>query len=56
MSDTIDALKDNIRKAIGEIQLYIIDNMHDQPRQAFESNYFPLLTGSIVLSNKKKVI
>ena len=24
--ETIDALKDNIRKAIGEIQLYIIDN------------------------------
>ena len=24
--DTIDALKDNIREAIGEIQLHIIDN------------------------------
>ena len=26
-SDTIDALKDNIREAIGEIQLHTIDNM-----------------------------
>ena len=26
-SETIDALKDNIRKAIGEIQLHIIDNV-----------------------------
>ena len=25
--ETIDALKDNIRKAIGEIQLHIIDNV-----------------------------
>ena len=25
--DTIDALKDNIRKAIGEIQLHTIDNV-----------------------------
>ena len=25
--ETIDALKDNIREAIGEIQLHIIDNM-----------------------------
>ena len=41
--DTIDALKDNIRKAIGEIQLHIIDNVLKnwkdrvgQPRQPFE--------------------
>ena len=26
--ETIDALKDNIRKAIGEIQLLTIDNVH----------------------------
>ena len=25
--ETIDALKDNIRKAIGEIQMHIIDNV-----------------------------
>ena len=42
--ETIDALKDNIRKAIGEIQLHTIANvlenctdrvgpMHGQPRQ-----------------------
>ena len=41
--ETIAALKDNIREAIGEIQLH-----------TFEWNYFPLLTGRIVLSNKKK--
>ena len=46
--ETIDALKDNIRKAIDEIQLPTIDNvlkiklvrscrqLHGQPRQAFE--------------------
>ena len=44
--ETIDALKDNIRKAIAEIQLHPID------RQPFEWNYFPLLTERIVLSNK----
>ena len=27
--------------------------MHGQPRQPFNWNYFPLLTGRIVLSNKK---
>ena len=27
MPETIDALKDNIRKAIGEIQLHTIDNV-----------------------------
>ena len=40
--ETIDALKDNICEAIGEIQLHTIDNMlknwllHGQPRQPFE--------------------
>ena len=54
--ETIDALKDNIHEAIGEIQLHTIDNMLKnwtdrvgQLRQPFEWNYFPLLTGS----NKK---
>ena len=28
--------------------------LHGQPRQPFEWNYFPLLTGRIVLSNKKR--
>ena len=28
--------------------------LHGQPRQSFEWNYFPLLTGRIVLLNKKK--
>ena len=28
--------------------------LHGQPRQPFECNYFPLLTGRIVLSNKKR--
>ena len=43
--ETIDALKDNIRKDIGEIQLHTIDNvfknwidrlLYAQPRQPFE--------------------
>ena len=44
--ETIDALKDNIREAIGEIQLHTIDyllknwtdrvGLHGQPRQPFE--------------------
>ena len=36
---TIGALKDNIRDAIGKIQLHIIDNVlkkHGQPRQLFK--------------------
>ena len=42
--ETIDALKDNIREAIGEIQLHTIDNvLMCQPRQPFKWNYFPLL-------------
>ena len=60
---TIDALKDNISEAIDEIQLHTIDNelkhltcrlLHDQLRQLFEWNYFPLLTLRIVLLNKKR--
>ena len=64
--ETIDALNDNIFEAIGEILLHTIDNvlknwadrvgrlLHGQPRQPFEWTYFPLLTGRIVLSNKKR--
>ena len=60
--ETIDALKDNICEAIGEILLHTIDNVlknwtdrADQPRQPFKWNYFPLLTiKRIVLSNKKR--
>ena len=62
--ETIDTLKYNILEAIGEIQLHTIDNvlkigpscrlLHGQPRQPFDWNYFPLLTGRIVLSNKKR--
>ena len=63
--ETIDALKFNISEAIGEIQLHTINNvlknltdrvasLYGQPRQQFEWNYFPLLTGRIVLSNKQK--
>ena len=58
--ETIGALNENIRKAIGETQLHTIDNvlkncrlLHGQPRQPFEWNYFPLLTRRIVLSNTK---
>ena len=63
--ETIEVVKDNIREAIGEIQLHTIDNvlkhcndrcrlLHGQPRQPFELNYFPLLNGRIVLSNKRQ--
>ena len=45
--ETIDGLKDNIREAIGEIQLHTIDNVLKnwtdrvgQPRQPFECNFF----------------
>ena len=65
--EIIDVLRDNIREAIGEIQQHTIDNvlknldrscrlLHGQSRQPFEWNYYPLLTGRIVLSNKKKEI
>ena len=57
----IDALKDNIREAIGEIQLHTIDNWTDRVGycMASQGSYlneiiFPLLTGRIVLSNKKR--
>ena len=52
-SEAIDALMDNIREAIGEIQLHTIDSVlknwtdrvrQGQPRQPFKLNYFPLLT------------
>ena len=58
--ETIDALKDKIRGAVGEIQLHTIVNalknwlLLGQSRQPFEWNYFPLLTGKIILSNKKR--
>ena len=54
-AETINTLNDNIRETIGEIQLHTIDNVHDQPRQPFEGNYCPLLTGRIVPSNQKKI-
>ena len=43
--EAIDALKDNILEAIGEIQLHTLKKLW---------NYFPLLTGKFVLSNKKR--
>ena len=59
--ETIDALNYNICEAIGEIQLHVIDNVLKNwtdhvglPRQPFQWNYFLLLTGRIVLSNKKR--
>ena len=57
--ETIDALKANIREAIGEIQLHIIDvltNWTDRVGDCMASRYFPLLTRRIVLvlSKKKK--
>ena len=53
---TIDALKVNISEAIDGIKLHIFENVlkNGQPKQAFECNYFPLLTGRIVFSNKEK--
>ena len=58
--ETIDALKDNIRKAVCEIQLHPIDNVlkNCTDRVGYcmasrGSRLFPLLTGKIVLSNKK---
>ena len=52
---TIAALKDNIREAIGEIQLHTIDNVlknwTDHVLFLYLFYYFPLLTGKIVLSN-----
>ena len=55
--ETIDASKDYIREVIGEIQLHTIDNvlknLIDRVGYCTEWNYLPLLTGRIVLSNKK---
>ena len=57
--ETIDDLKDNIREAIDEIQMHIIDNVlkNCTDRVGYcmaRRNYFPLLTGRIVRSNKKR--
>ena len=54
--ETIDALKDNIREAIGEIQLHTIDNVLKTwtDHVGYSMASLPLLTGRIVLSNKKK--
>ena len=63
--EIIDALKDNIREAIGVIQLHTIDNvlknwtdrvrlLHGHAQQSFESNYIPLSIGGIIVSNNKK--
>ena len=61
--ETIDALKENIREAIGEIQLHIIDNVLKNWTDSvgcmashliYYYYYFALLTGRIVLSNKKR--
>ena len=35
------------------LKIWPIVLLHGQPRQPFEWNYFPLLTGRIILSNKK---
>ena len=64
--ETIDALKDNICEAIGEIQLLsignVLKNWTDRVGYCmasrgnhFKGSYFPLLTRRIVLSNKKKL-
>ena len=62
--EAIDALKDNIREAIGEIQLHTINNVVKNwtdrigywmaSRGRHLNDHFPLLTGRIVLSNKKR--
>ena len=63
--ETFDTLNENIRKAIGEIQLHTIDNVLKswtdgvsyclcKLRQPLERRYFPLLTERILLWNKKK--
>ena len=62
---TFDAIEDNIREAIGAIQLHTIDNVlknwtdcvghcMDSPGSHLNANYFSLLTGRIVLSNEKR--
>ena len=65
--ETIDALKDNIREAVGAIPLHTIDNVLKNWTNRvdycmasrgshLDENIFSLLTGKIVLSNKKKEI
>ena len=62
--ETIDDLKDNIRVAISGIQLQTIDNVLKNWTDRLdycmasrnELNYSPLLTGRIILLNKKKFI
>ena len=51
--ETIDALMDNIREAIGEIQLHTIDNVHKNWTDSV-GYWMKLLTEKIVLSNKKR--
>ena len=59
--ETIDDLKDNIHEGIAKYSctqsIKCLNRscrlLHGQPRQTFERNHFPLLTGRIVLSYKK---
>ena len=64
-TETFDALQNNIRKAVGEIQLHTIDNLlqnwtdrvgYCMASQGSHLNeiIFHLLSGRIVLSNKKR--
>ena len=50
--ETNDALKDNIRNAIGEIQLHTIDNVLKNWTDRI--GYYMASGGRIVLSNKKR--
>ena len=56
--ETIDALKDNTREAIDEIQLHTIGNMFknwtDRVGYCMAKNCLRLLTGRIAFSNKKR--
>ena len=57
--DTIDALKDNIHEAIGEIQLHTVDNVHKNWTYRVGycmANYFPLLTGRIVTKKFEEIL
>ena len=51
--ETIDILKDKIRETIGEIQLHTINNVLKNWTDRVGQHFFPLLTGRIVISNKK---
>ena len=51
--ETINALKGNIREAIGEMQLHTIYNVLKNWTDRIDY-YFPLLTERVVLSNKKR--